>query len=59
MVSELRRPDHAAAPVRAWADRTPATPFRLSAITQLEFELGIMRLERRGAAQGTQLRRCP
>jgi predicted nucleic acid-binding protein len=57
VVSELRRPDRAAAPVRAWADRTPAALFCLSAISLLELELGILRLERRDAVQGGMLRR--
>ena len=34
-VSELRRPDRAAAPIRALADRTPAALFWLSAISLL------------------------
>ena len=50
VVSELRRP------VRAWADRTPAALFWLSAIRLLELELGILRLERRDPTQGTLLR---
>ena len=57
VVSELRRPDRAAAPVRAWAGRTQAALFWLSAITLLELELGILRIERRDAAQGRLLRR--
>lgn len=38
---------------RAWADRTLATPFWLSAITLLELELVILRFECRDPTQGT------
>lgn len=57
VVSELRRPERAAATVRAWADRTPAALFWLSAISLLELELGVLRLERRDAVQSGTLRR--
>lgn len=57
VVSELRRPNRAAAPVRAWADRTPDALSGRCAISLLELESGVRRIERRGAAQGGLLRR--
>ena len=56
LVSELRRGPRADAAVRAWADRTPTGLFWLSAITLLELEIGVLRIERRNAAQGALLR---
>ena len=56
LVSELRRGPRADAAVRAWADRTPAALFWLSAIVLLELEIGVLRIERRNAAQGALLR---
>ena len=56
LVSELRRGARADAAVRAWADRTPTGLFWLSAITLLELEIGVLRIERRNAAQGALLR---
>lgn len=56
LVSELRRGARADAAVRAWADRTPAGLFWLSAIALLELEIGVLRMERRDAAQGALLR---
>ncbi|MGD9509063.1 MAG: type II toxin-antitoxin system VapC family toxin [Geminicoccaceae bacterium] len=56
LVSELRRGPRADAAVRAWAGRTPAGLFWLSAITLLELEIGVLRIERRDPAQGALLR---
>jgi len=56
VVSELRRGDRADAAVRAWAERTPAGLFWLSAISLLELEIGVLRIERRDTAQGNLLR---
>jgi predicted nucleic acid-binding protein len=56
LVSELRRGTRADAAVRAWAERTPAGLFWLSAISLLELELGVLRIERRDPAQGALLR---
>ena len=57
VVSELRRGVRADARVRAWADQTPAGQFWLSAVSILELEIGVLRMERREPAQGTLLRR--
>jgi toxin FitB len=57
VVSELRRGARADARVRAWADQTPAGLFWLSAISLLELEIGVLRIERRDPAQGVLLRR--
>jgi predicted nucleic acid-binding protein len=56
VVSELRRRDRADPVVVAWADTVPVAQFYLSAITVLELELGILRMERRDARQGESLR---
>lgn len=56
VVSELRKAARADATVRAWAERAPANSFWLSAITVLELEIGVLRVERRDAAQGALLR---
>lgn len=56
VVSELRksRPD---SHVKRWADSVPVSSLFVSAITILELETGVLRLERRDAAQGAVLRR--
>ncbi len=56
VVSELRRADHAATSVLAWARTTQASELFISSITVLELELGVMRLERRDPRQGAVLR---
>jgi len=58
VVSELRhgKPNPSAA-VREWAASVPQSSFFLSAITVLELETGILRLERREPPQGGALRR--
>lgn len=55
VVSELRKP-HADRRVRAWAQDVPPPSLFLSAITVLELETGILRIERRDRKQGTALR---
>lgn len=56
VVSELRKATRADAMVRDWAARTPASFFWLSAISILELEIGVQRIERRDAEQGALLR---
>jgi len=56
VVSELRKAARADATVRAWAERAPANSFWLSVITVLELEIGVLRVERCDAVQGSLLR---
>jgi toxin FitB len=58
VISELRKAGdgRADANVIAWLSNADAGTFYLSAITLMEIELGILRIERRDAAQGTRLR---
>jgi predicted nucleic acid-binding protein len=58
VISELRKAgdDKADANVVAWLARADATTFYLSAITLMEIEVGILRIERRDPAQGARLR---
>jgi toxin FitB len=56
VVSELRKSSRADASVRAWAKKTSAGTFWLSTISVLELEIGVLRMERRDAAQGALLR---
>ena len=58
VVSELRKAKSGKANplVTAWAAHVPAGSLYLSAITLLELEMGVLQLERRGAAQGMILR---
>ena len=56
VVSELRKNHKAAPGVRHWARQVPASSLYISAITILELETGILRLERRDAAQAALLR---
>ncbi len=57
VISELRagKPKQSTA-VRAWAARVAASQLYLSAITVLEVEIGVLRVERRDGAQGRTLR---
>lgn len=57
VVSALRRLERADANVRAWSLATPAALYAISVVTVLELERGILRIERRDAAQGAILRR--
>lgn len=56
VVSELRKP-HADRNVRAWARTTSARDLFISAITLLELETDVLRLERKDKRQGGILRR--
>jgi toxin FitB len=58
VISELRKAGDgkADANVVAWLSRVDATTLYLSAITLMEIELGILRIERRDPAQGQRLR---
>lgn len=58
VISELRKgkPKQSAA-VRAWAAKQPVDQLYLSAISQLELEIGAQLMERRDPAQGAVLRR--
>jgi len=57
VISELRngKPQQSAS-VRAWADSLPVNQLYLSAVTALELEIGVLRMERKDAAQGRILR---
>ncbi len=58
VLSELRKAGDgkADANVVAWLSSMDATTFYLSAVTLMEIELGIFRIERRDPAQGAKLR---
>ena len=56
IVSELRRHDRAGAALLSWVRSTPPGQFHLSAISILELEIGILRIERRDLRQGRMLR---
>jgi hypothetical protein len=58
VVSELRkiRSGKADANVATWADRVEATALYVSAITIMELEIGILRLEQKDPTQGAMLR---
>ena len=58
VISEVRKAGdgRADANVIAWLSGVDAASLYLSAITLLEIELGILRMERRDAAQGARLR---
>jgi len=58
VVSELRKlgSGNAHPAVAQWARRAPLDQMFLSAVTAMELEIGVMRLERRDAAQARPLR---
>ncbi len=58
VISELRKAGdgRAGAHVVAWLSSVDAATLYLSAITLLEIELGVLRIERRDAPQGARLR---
>jgi predicted nucleic acid-binding protein len=58
VISELRKAGDgkANANVVAWLSGMDATTFYLSAITLMEIELGVLRIERRDRTQGAKLR---
>lgn len=57
VISELRsgKPQQSAT-VRAWAEKVPANQFYLSAVSVLELEMGVLRIERKDGPQGKILR---
>jgi predicted nucleic acid-binding protein len=57
VISELRsgKPQQSAA-VRSWAEDIPVNQLYLSAISVLEIEMGVLRMERKDAPQGKVLR---
>jgi predicted nucleic acid-binding protein len=58
VIGELRKPaSRGASAVRAWAQRQATHDLSISVITVMEIEIGIARLERRDAVQGSVLRR--
>ena len=59
VVSELRKvgDGRADARVTAWIAAEDAASFFISALTPMELEIGILRIERRDAGQGERLRR--
>ena len=58
VISELRKAGDGKADtnVVTWLSSVDATTFYLSAVTLMEIELGILRIERRDPAQGARLR---
>jgi toxin FitB len=56
VVSELRNTARANPHVRRWASRVAPTELYLSAISVLELEIGVLRVERRDRPQGANLR---
>ena len=57
VVSELRYPaDRIDERVRRWSAASPSADHALSAITVMELEIGVMRVERRDRRQGRSLR---
>jgi toxin FitB len=56
VISELRVPKRADINMLAWASSQPVAAQFLSSITVLELELGVLRMERKDAAQGAALR---
>lgn len=57
VLAELRpnKPRQSAS-VRSWAQQQPAHQFYLSAVTLMEMEIGVQRMERRDPRQGERLR---
>lgn len=56
VVSELRRPGQANSQVIAWANSVALGQQYLSAMTVLELEIGVLRMERKDKRQGAELR---
>ena len=56
VVSELRRPDQANPLVTEWANGVALGQQFLSAMTVLELEIGVLRMERKDKRQGSELR---
>lgn len=56
VVSELRKPARANTRVAQWAGNISLDQLYLSALTVLEIELGVLRMERKDKRQGAELR---
>ena len=56
VVSELRKPSRANARVAQWASHISLDQLYLSALTVMEIELGVLRMERKDTRQGAELR---
>jgi toxin FitB len=56
VVSEMRRQEKMHPKVYTWATRTPLASMYLSAVTVLELEVGVLRVERKDAKQAVLLR---
>ena len=56
VVSELRKPSRANARVAQWASHISLDQLYLSALTVMEIELGVLRMERKDNRQGAELR---
>lgn len=56
VVSELRKPARANARVAQWASHISLDQLYLSALTVMEIELGVLRMERKDKRQGAELR---
>ena len=56
VVSELRKPSRANARVAQWASHISLDQLYLSALTVMEIELGVLRMERKDKRQGAELR---
>lgn len=57
VVSELRKAGRGEQNVIRWIDAQPASALFVSAITVMELEIGVLRMERRDPRQGSVLRR--
>src|ERR1035437_10166157 len=56
VISEMRKTERAHAKVKKWAGSVDATALFLSAVSVLEMEIGVCRIERRDRKQGLVLR---
>jgi predicted nucleic acid-binding protein len=56
VISELRRTQRCDPNVHAWVSRQPNATLYVSALTLMELEIGVLRIERRDAPQGAALR---
>ena len=58
VISELRNGKPKPSPaVREWANTQPGAQLYLSAVTVMEIEIGVLRMERKDAIQGALLRK--
>ena len=56
VISEMRKTERAHAKVKKWAESVDAAALFLSAVSVLEMEIGVRRIERRDRKQGLVLR---